>query len=108
MSHRIPSPIRFPWRAVSGASNNVTVADGIVAVQGSGARTVTLPDAAICAGLVLIIKDEAGNALLNNITVDTTGNQLIDGASTQVLTINNDSLAVYSDGSGWRIWGALV
>lgn len=108
MSHRITSPVRFPYRVVSSTSNTATIADGIIDVQGSGARTVTLPDATLCAGLILIVHDGAGNALLNNITVNTVNSQTINGASVQTLTIDNDSMAVYSNGAGWRIWGALV
>lgn len=110
MSHRVASPVRLPVRVSEDATTAATNVDGILDIQGTGARTVNLPDASLCAGLLLIIKDGNGNALLNNITVlaSTSPQQYIDGATGQVLGINGDSIAIYSDGGNWKIWGALA
>jgi hypothetical protein len=51
-------------------------------------RTVTLPTAVSITGREYIIKDEAGTAGTNNITVATTGGQTIDGAANKVINTN--------------------
>lgn len=110
MSHRVASPVRLPLRVSDEATTAVSAVDGILDIRGTGARTVNLPDAGLCTGLLLIIKDGAGNALLNNITVSaqTSPQQYIDGVATQVLAIDGDCISIYSDGSNWKIWGALA
>lgn len=112
MSHRVTSPLKLPYQTSSAAETVLTEFDGILNMTGTGGRVVTLPDATKCAGLLLLIKDGANNALTNNITVEAlpaqTPAQLIDGAATQVLAINGDSIALFSDGAGWKIWSALA
>lgn len=108
MSHRVTSPLKLPYQTSSAAETVLTEFDGILNMTGTGGRAVTLPDATKCAGLLLLVKDGAGNALTNNITVWGTGGQLIDGAASQVLAINGDSIALFSDGEGWKIWSALA
>ena len=81
MSHRVTSPLKLPYQTSSAAETVLTEFDGILNMTGTGGRAVTLPDATKCAGLLLLVKDGAGNALTNNITVWGTGGQLIDGAA---------------------------
>lgn len=52
----------------------------------------------------LRIKDEEGNADLNNITIIASGSDLIDGSSTIILDRNYIAIGLYNDGvSNWYI-----
>lgn len=73
----------------------------VLADATGGAVTVTLPTAASITGKVYTVKRI--NSGSNNVTLATTGGQTIDGATTQVMTIQYTSLDVISDGSNWEI-----
>jgi hypothetical protein len=88
--------------------SNTTLDDGTsVALVNTnqGTFTITLPSAAVHPGNKITIKDKAGNASSNNITVDTEGSESIDGSST--LTINTDRgyVTVTADFDGWFVVG---
>lgn len=71
--------------------------------------TVTLP--AIVAGntnQIFTVKDQSGLANTHNITVNTTGGKLIDGAGSQAITANYGWLSVYNDGTQWYIYNAKL
>jgi len=68
------------------------------------AATITLPTAQTIEGRVIHIKDEAGGASGNNITIDPQAADVIDGASTAVITTDYGSVSVYSDGTNWFIY----
>lgn len=67
----------------------------------SGAITVTLPAASGNDGRHYHVKkiDSSGNA----ITIDGNGSETIDGETTQVITLQYNSLNLVCDGSGWHI-----
>lgn len=92
---------------VSVADTNYTVlsSDYIVAYTTlTAARTVTLVSAANINSRIYIIKDEAGTASTNNITVQgSTGTQKIDGATTSVINTNYGMLEIYAFSSNWYI-----
>ena len=74
----------------------------IVGDTTSGAFTITLPDATINGDRILEIKKLNGAA--NQLTVATTGGQLIDGlASINLTGSNGPSVTVISDSVGWLI-----
>lgn len=80
----------------------ITSTDAVVLADATGgAVTVTLPTAASITGKVYTVKRI--NSGSNNVTLATTGGQTIDGATTQVMTIQYTSLDVISDGSNWEI-----
>ena len=56
-------------------------------------------------GRTIVIKDGGGLAGTNNITIDTEGDEQIDGADTYVMNTNWESvtLAVNAAGTGWRV-----
>lgn len=82
---------------VNGSTDEVLAYTSLTA-----ARTVTLPDVtAFPVGITKTVKDEAGTAGTNNITLATTSSQTIDGASTKVLSSNYGTLKVYSSGTAW-------
>lgn len=63
----------------------------------TAARSVTIPEARTCPNRILRIKDEAGTAAANNITVTGT----IDGAGSATISTNYGSLTIYSSGKAW-------
>lgn len=67
----------------------------------SGAYTVTLPTAASVAGKTYYIKNINTNG--DDINIDGTGSESIDGDLSLVLYVYNDAVRVVSDGSNWRI-----
>lgn len=75
--------------------------NGTFLVDASGAnRNVFLPaTSTITAGTIFIIKKTDASA--NTVTIDTTGGQTIDGAATQTLTTQWETMRVQSTGSAW-------
>ncbi len=68
----------------------------------SAPRTISLPQKPAL-DAVYIIKDESGGAGTNNITVDTVGAPLIDGAATKVINTNYACYAFKFDGTNYYI-----
>jgi hypothetical protein len=76
-----------------------------------GADTTTIPiiinlptAASYESGRSIIIKDELGNAAVNNITINPSGAESIDGlAAPIILNINYSKLEIYSNGTNWNI-----
>ena len=66
--------------------------------------TITLPTSIMLPGKSVTVKDAAGNAATNNITVATGGSETIDGGSTSIINTNYKSTRYYSDGSNWFIY----
>lgn len=83
--------------AVSTLTNHET----IIGVDTTSAITVTLSDKDKKDGHIIFVKDEIGSAATNNITIDTEGSALIDGASTVIINTAFGSLRLYSDGVNW-------
>lgn len=87
---------------VTGANYTALPGDETINVTVSGApRTITIPTAgATNIGKVYIIKDVAGTAAANNITV-TPASGNIDGSTTSVINANYGKVTVYSNGTQW-------
>ena len=69
------------------------------------AVTLTLPTAtSISTGKILLVKDEAGNAGTNAITVVTSDGATIDGSPTIILDSDYASISVYYNGSEWSVY----
>ncbi len=87
------------------ASTDYTIAatDYYVGLTSTSARTVRPPTAASITGRVYVIKDEAGNAGTNNITIDPSGTETIDGATTATINANYGFRMIVSDGTNWMI-----
>ena len=87
---------------VADAAYTVLVSDYVVAYTSlTAGRAITLPTAVGISGQVFKIKDEAGSAGANNITVQTTASQTIDGNSTKVISTNYGFTTLYSNGANW-------
>ncbi len=70
-----------------------------------GVLTVTLPNAAALAGRTFVIRDTAGSAAVNNITIATAGGNLVGGgaaAATKTLSAAYSGATVYSNGVTWN------
>ena len=92
---RVSVPGAYPYTVVTGDDMKV------IAVDTSSARTVTLPAASNA--MAVWIKDAAGSASTNNITVEPDGTDLIDGANDDYLIDGAyQAVAFVSDGvSKW-------
>ena len=88
---------------VSGSVYSVIATDFLIGVTHlSYAPTIGLPRPKIVgAGKHYIVKDEAGGALTTTITVQSAGEETIDGAATSTIIINYDSKEFYTDGANW-------
>ena len=89
---------------VNAATYDLLITDYIVNVTytSTGAVTsLTLPTAQTTIGRVIHVKDAAGNATTNTITIDTEGSEKIDGEDTFVISVNYNSVSFYTDGSHW-------
>jgi hypothetical protein len=72
----------------------------ILGVSASAAIEIRLPAASgYTAGQFFTIKDEAGNADANNITILTTGVETIDGSTSIILESPHAAVNIYSDGT---------
>lgn len=67
----------------------------------SNAITINLPAASTASGLQYQIKKTDSST--NAVTIDADGSETIDGAATQVINAQYQSLTVVSDGSNWHI-----
>jgi hypothetical protein len=91
----------FPVMPVTSAYT-VSLNDAFVPVNAtSGAITVTLPKVAECKGKMIVIKKTDASA--NAVTVDGNGSETIDGATTNALSSQYDSVSLMSDGTQWLI-----
>lgn len=76
--------------------------DELVAVTSTAAaRTITLPPATQMKERMVTIKDESGGAGTNNITIDGSESETIDGSATLVISSNYGVARLYSNGSAW-------
>lgn len=73
----------------------------ILADATGGAFTVALPTAVGRVGKIFRVKKT--DAVANNVTVDGDGSETIDGATTQVITTQYDTVPCVSDGTEWWI-----
>lgn len=68
-------------------------------------RTISLPAlASIPEHFQLIVKDESGGAGVNNITLDPSGTEQIEGSLTQVISSNYGVLRLRRNETQWLLW----
>jgi hypothetical protein len=95
----IPGGISYTRTAVTSTTTS-SVSDRILGVSASAALQIRLPAASgFTAGQYFTIKDEAGNANSNNITILTSGADTIDGTNSIILESPYAAVNIYSDGS---------
>jgi hypothetical protein len=98
-----PSTLVLAVTPVTSGSYSVLASDYYIGCNGSGITILLPPGSRISRGKQYIIKDESGNALLNNVTINATSPDLIDGNSTVKLYINHMSLTLLWTGSCWSV-----
>ncbi len=95
----IPGGINYSRTAVTTTITASTSAQ-IMGVSATASLEIRLPAASgYSAGQFFTIKDEAGNANTNNITILTTGGETIDGSTSIILESPHAAVNIYCDGS---------
>jgi hypothetical protein len=95
----IPGGISYSRTAIT-ANATASASDRILGVSASAALEIRLAAASgFSSGQFFTIKDEAGNANTNNITILTTGADTIDGQTSIVMESPHAAVNIYSDGS---------
>lgn len=95
----IPGGIDYSRTAVT-TTITASTSDRILGVSASSALEIRLPAASgYSAGQFFTIKDEAGNANTNNITILTTGVETIDGRNSVILESPHAAVNIYCDGT---------
>lgn len=91
---------------VSGSSYNITTSEAIIACNHSTTLTLTLPASSLVnEGRVYVIKDESGTAATNNIIIQTSGSDTIDGETSLTIAGNYNSVCIYRGQSGkWHVY----
>lgn len=69
--------------------------------SGNGAITVTLDSNSLVDGHKKTINDEDGSADTNNITIESSGGELVDDNPNVTITEQFGWITIYSDGSQW-------
>ena len=101
-NHNVGPGVRFGITNTSASTYNSTTADSYIEVDASGANaTVNLYTVSGNAGRPLVVKK--GDSSVNTVTLDGSGSETIDGAATQVLTVQWESLFILATSAGWRI-----
>lgn len=96
------SPAFIQITNVSSSPTNIVTGHTYLVNTNAAVITLNLPTPA--ANVWMMIKDIAGNAQNNNITLHRHGSELIDGtASDKVLSLPNDLCIIISDGTDWYI-----
>lgn len=96
---------QFTYTATNSATVSVSVSDQTVGIDYSatGTCTVTLPAISSLIQVVNIV-DTGGNAGTNNITINPTGSDTIQGTTTTLMNIDHLSLTFKSNGvDNWMV-----
>ena len=96
------SSIRVPINAFTTSTVDLTtISSQYCGINYNGAVTINLPSG--IDGLSFIIKDESGNAAINNITINPVSTETIEGQSAIVLNINYGSISLLFRNGNWVI-----
>jgi hypothetical protein len=87
---------------VNSTTYNLATDDYILHIT-TAVTSLTLPTAQVVSGRTIIVKDGVGNAVNDNIVIDTEGTETIDGQNTFTIDTNYESITLYCDGSNWFI-----
>lgn len=89
---------------VKAADYQTQLPDEIVLVDTTlGPVTITLGNTSVKSGKTIVIKDAAGTAGINNITIQGQGGQEIDGALTHVIEYSREAVKLVCDGTDWHL-----
>lgn len=101
IKQRALQEVRSGYKSIGDTYNTEQHIQIVGADTTSAPVIIILDSSTVGPGSVLIIKDEGGNAAINNITVNTEGSETIDGASTDIIDINFESQGYYNNGIDW-------
>ena len=77
----------------------------VVASSSSGAKTMTLPAAAVSAGRkITFVKSGASGTIV----IDPNASEQVDGASTFTLTAAKDTATIVCDGTAWHVVAKII
>jgi len=96
----------FQRAAVNSTTYTIVPTDTFIGVQHTtiASVTITLPlGSSVSLGRKISIKDEGGNASLNNITVNRSGSDTIDGDTGFIFSIDHGAIHVQWTGFEWSI-----
>lgn len=96
---------RTAFNTLNGSVYSVAVQDYLIGITSlSYAASVGLPRPRdVGSGKTYIVKDEVGGATTTTITIRSSGEETIDGASTATITTNYALKEFYTDGANWFI-----
>jgi hypothetical protein len=95
---------RLPRSTATAATYTHLITDQYIGVDRAGVVQIDLVAVAtVKEGYTVVIKDESGNASANNITIDASGGEFIDGALTFVISGDYNSVTLYCTGSEWFV-----
>ena len=97
---------RFNRTTVSGAVTTISTSDYLIAVTSLAvAPSIGLPDPRLVGqGKTFAVKDEVGGAGTTTITIRSEGERTIDGAASQSISANYNSMSFYTNGTDWFIY----
>lgn len=98
------SDIRLPTKVITTSTYNIVARDYYIGVNYAGTPVITLPINQK-EGKCFIVKDERGEAENAGrfITIQSIGNELIDGEDKVILQFNYGSLTFVWRGNSWRV-----
>jgi hypothetical protein len=92
---------RYARRTSAATTITVSAAsDHIIVCSHTSNQTVNLPAASTCTNMYLIIKKSASGGV---VTVDASGAETIDGATTQPLSAQYETMELFCDGTTWHL-----
>lgn len=97
----VTNPGAWPYTAL--------VTDCLIHVDTASARTINLPTCTTTTnfGMILQIKDNVGSAGTNNVTIDASGSEKIDGSLTFTMNTNYQSTTLQCGGVSGKEWDVL-
>ena len=100
-----PTSARFIKRVPKSTSYAMTTDNYLVGCDtSSNTITMTLPLALTATNQTFYVVDETENASINNITIETSGSDTLNGALNKIISTDYTSIQIYSDGvSGYHI-----
>ena len=102
-----PSAIRRITALGQGAATITTAQAGVVVVSNTGTMTLTLPTAALAAGLQYTFIKATSDAAA--ITLDGAGSETINGATTvATMDAQYDTITIVSNGTAWYVTHRII
>ena len=94
---------KFATTSVSGSVYSMAATEYLIGITSLAlAPTIGLPRPQLVGkGKTFIVKDEAGGAATTTITIQSVGEESIDGASSATIITNYGSRTFYTNGANW-------